>query len=496
MFARSTLFAVGAFCFLTTLALAQTPDANDARVATLVKKLGSGSYQARESARKGLESLGADSLDTLRKARASIDTDVETLRRLDDVIFRFELQLLTKQILTPKEVHLVLKDATPPQAIAELAKVSGYPIQFQGDATKFANKKLTLDIKAPFWRVLDRINQDAGLVERADSLPQDLGDPRFGNVRVMRGGIARVYSPNTLVAPAGPIVVVPRTTEQPRVDFAGAVKTEVRVSRDPKSQDLIVELTAGIEPRLVNGMVAGKPALAKIADGNGRTLEAMPDQAVVDGITTGGLIPGVLPRRNSVQFRFKNPGDALNAIKELVGQWTVTVDLQNEVVAKLPNILNATGKSASGSNGGDLTVVSIKKTPAGDFEVTIAMNGLTPNPFGNNVVINGGGGVIIRGNVVINGAIVIGPNGVQMGGSGNRKDLPDLVDATGQKFQILAVTADNTSISNTGVSRAATIVYRPSPGQGEPRDLILFGTRNHAIAVPFRFENVAIPSKN
>ena len=296
------------------------------------------------------------------------------------------------------------------------------------------------------------------------------------------------------------MIVVPRTTEKPVMHFGGAVKTEARVSRDPKTMDIVIDLTAGIEPRLLNGIVSGKPAITRIADADGKTIDAAnetiaPPANSADEAQIMFDTAQIAPRRNSSRLRFKDPGDAAKAIKELAGQWTVTVDLQNEIVAKISDVLTATGKSAPGSNGGDMSVISIKKTSAGDFEARIAMNGLTPSPFGNNVVINGGA-VIIRGNVQINGGIVIGPNGVQMGGAGNRKDLPDLLDTTGQKFQILAVTADSTSINNTGVSRTTTIVYRPNPGQAEPRDLILFGTRNHAVAVPFRFENLELPGKS
>ena len=123
MLARSLPVALVALFLVNALSLAQPSDTIESRVTTLVKKLGSSSYMTRESARKELESLGAVSLDALRKARN--DADAETLRRLDDIIRRFEDQLLTKQILTPKEIHLVIKDATAQQAIAELAKISG-----------------------------------------------------------------------------------------------------------------------------------------------------------------------------------------------------------------------------------------------------------------------------------------------------------------------------------------------------------------------------------
>ncbi len=132
-----------AWVLAASTALGQTRGTDDARIDALVRKLGSSAYVQREKARQELEAIGTPALGSLR--RASKETDVETARRIADLIRNFEEHLLTKQVLAPKAVQLQLKGVTVQQAIDELAKVSGYPVQFLGDATKCADKKITLE---------------------------------------------------------------------------------------------------------------------------------------------------------------------------------------------------------------------------------------------------------------------------------------------------------------------------------------------------------------
>src|SRR2546425_6777614 len=90
--------------------LAQTPSADADRIDALVRKLGSSSYVQREQAKKELEAIGTPALEALRKAAKNANLD--TARRIADLIRNFEEQLVTRQILAPKEVQLKLKDAT------------------------------------------------------------------------------------------------------------------------------------------------------------------------------------------------------------------------------------------------------------------------------------------------------------------------------------------------------------------------------------------------
>jgi hypothetical protein len=497
MFTRKWTFAAAA-CLVLTAVVSGQPATPDARIDALIRKLGSSSFAQREQARKDLEAIGTPALDKLRAVKT---TDAETGRRVAELIRLFEGQLLTRQILAPKEVSFKTKDSAVQPAIAELARESGYPIQFLGDATKFADKKVTLEGKLPFWEALDRLCDQAGLMERVDLVPQG-AFPGAGD-HILTRTAAPAASP-------GPIVLINRGSEKSLVSYAGAVKTEVRVSRDAGTKDLNLLFIISAEPRLLNHALVGRPMLQKALDDQGRELQPSLDApkesktskeqglrelerlAAMGAYDYAGLQN---PTRRFVQARVKEEHAAM-ALKELVGTLTLKVDRQDQVLARLDKVMDAAGQSADGVHGGTLKVNSIKKLDSGKVEAQLTLENFGANPFGGNIIINGNGGVIIRGRVQIQGGgIVMGPNGVRINGSGNGglKDLPDLVDAKGQKFKLTGASNESFVMNNGATSRTATLTYQPNPGQAEPRELILFGTRTYTIDVPFRFENVPLP---
>jgi hypothetical protein len=486
----------------------QTPapaNPDNARIEVLVRKLGSSSFVQREQARKELEVIGTPALEPLRRANKT--ADAETNRRIAEMIRLFEEQLLTRQILAPKEVHLKLTGVAVQQAITELANVSGYPIQFQGDATKFADKKITLDSgKLAFWEALDRVCEQAGLMDRIDLAVQVTTDDPIV-LRGKKGGIRRIQQfPLPAPAPPGPIVLVHRGNEKSIVSYAGAVKTELRISRKPGAKEMNLLFVVSAEPRLLNNTLLGQPIIDKAFDDQSRILQTVPDvpkadtnnvdelqQLAAQGLITTDFGMQVSSRR-STQIRVKDGEQTAKQLKELAGKLTLQLDLQNETLARIDKVLEAAGKSAGAANGGTMKVHSVKKLAGGVIEVQVSLENLAANPFGPNIIVNANGGIIIRGNVAINGGIVIGPNGMRInGGNGNRSDLPDLVDSKGKKFELGDVSADSFNFVNGSSSRTATILYVPHAGQTEPRELVLFGTRTHTIAVPFRFENLPLP---
>jgi hypothetical protein len=251
---------------------------------------------------------------------------------------------------------------------------------------------------------------------------------------------------------------------------------------------------------LLNASISSRPALTKITSETGHAVNATTEAVTQPADPYNPYIadnpygtPSPLPSPRSTLVRIKNDGKTPKLIKEMAGNVSVQLDLQNVMLAKVENILKADGKVVDGVNGGALRVQSVKKLPNDAIAVEVVMDNLVPNPFGDNIVFNGRGGIMIRGGLNINGGIVIGPNGVRINGGGNARDLPDLLDDKGQKFKISSVANDGYNFVNGSSTRSATIVFAPNPGQGAPRDLILFGTRTHSIAVPFRFENVSVP---
>ncbi len=149
---------------LTQQSRQTAPDGDALRIGELIKQLGSANFKERSNAQKDLEAIGAPALEQLRKATKL--EDLETSKRATDLVRKIEERVFTAQMLTPKRVHLKVNDMPVLDAVAELAKNSGYVIQVQGDRAKLADKKVTLDTgDVTFWEAFDQLCAKAGLVE-------------------------------------------------------------------------------------------------------------------------------------------------------------------------------------------------------------------------------------------------------------------------------------------------------------------------------------------
>jgi len=334
-----------------------------------LRKLQSSSFVQREMGRKQLEAIGIPALEALRRATKSADTEAK--RRLEELIRNFEEQVLTKRILTPKEVHLKIDGVSVQEGIAELAKISGYPLQFLGDATKLADKKITLDTGATsFWQAFDQLCDRAGLMERIDFQANP------GQINV-----------NGTPAP-GPIVVTPRGNEKSFVSYAGAVKCELRVSRMAGAKEMTLTIIVSAEPRLAKAGLVATPRFEKLIDQLNRSLSAAPELSVAALTNAAALEMGLIdlmgfdsgePLRRHVRVRVKDFDASGKQLKEAAGKLTFQLDLQNEILAKVEKILEAGGKSVDGANGGALRVASVKKQANGEVELQVALENLTPS---------------------------------------------------------------------------------------------------------------------
>jgi len=158
---------ISAFTALIAIGIATaqaTPGANGDRVAGLIQKLGSDNFAERERAKAELEKLGASALEALSKAAES--DDLETSRRASDLVRKIKDKTENESILAPKTIHLKLKDVSVLDAIRELEKQSGYPVQVGGNQPALKDRKITLDTGATtFWQAFDQLCRTAGLVE-------------------------------------------------------------------------------------------------------------------------------------------------------------------------------------------------------------------------------------------------------------------------------------------------------------------------------------------
>jgi hypothetical protein len=173
-------------CLLLALALGLTLSSNaqnkndkaesakltDTRIAELIKQLASESFAERKRAGDELETAGMAALPALRNAVQKTG-DLETKRRCEELVRKLEQKAANAAMLTPKIVRLKFKDVPVLEAVAELARQSGYNVSVIGDRTGLADRKVTLDTGATtFWEAFDQLCAKAGLVESVAAAPQ------------------------------------------------------------------------------------------------------------------------------------------------------------------------------------------------------------------------------------------------------------------------------------------------------------------------------------
>src|SRR5262245_20089639 len=138
--------------------------ADTKKIDELIKQLGSDTFDEREKAHKALDEIGEPALKALNAARDS--KDLETKKRATMLAEPIEARLNSARILKAKEVQLVFKDKPIADAVAEIAKKTGYTIKLHDPENKLKDKKVTLDTgKTTFWNALAQFCEKAGLTD-------------------------------------------------------------------------------------------------------------------------------------------------------------------------------------------------------------------------------------------------------------------------------------------------------------------------------------------
>jgi hypothetical protein len=539
---RDRFLVVGlgvALMMALSLVRAEEPRAGEttdtARIGKLIDQLGSDSFADREQARRDLEAIGVPALQGLR--RAETKGDLETSRRVAELIRTIEETKLTAELLSPKKVHLKLKDVPVLQAVEMLAKLSGYAMRVDGDRTLLTGKTVTLDTGlVTFWEAVDRLGEKAGLTEKSTiaSIP---GDPnqdgivmdRSYSVPVREAGPAAGRRPGKRLPPPPPplrltplpaqltdkesaekqasekqkeaeapppmvlpgvVILAPATAAKQHINYAGATRMVLKQARPSAAKpqamkhcDLVLETIA--EPRLLVFATIGVPTIARAIDEHGQALSFVIDPpsdkptVAPDPINIGGigewsdLMPSNRPVPRGVTIRL-NPGTkAAKRLKELTGSVTGQVLMPNTTLATLD--LKSAGKYADIKGGGRLQVVKFEKIGAPGPEMCTLVYSLDGLPGGGNPNM-----MFFRGNrqIVVNGMPVA-----------------ELLDAKGKRLAVASGPSLNQEQGPDGqvVKTTVTMVFRRDPGQGEPGRLVLTGMHTATIVVPFRFEDVLLP---
>jgi hypothetical protein len=477
---------------------AAKPDS--AAVKRLITQLGSDRFEERQAASAALDALGPAALDALREAR--IRGDLETRTRAADLVERIEKRLESAELIRPKTVRLLYANTPLTQAVDDMARKTGFPIQFQGDKNKLAKRRITLDTgDVPFWQAVDQFCQKAGLVERGSVAVADDAGPQAGGMPDGFGGlIISDWVGYSYARPEMPLVLVEGKPQAAPTCHAGAVRIRVLPRSTSKNAgpqsgapvnkpDGETLLTVEISPEPKLGMQRVLSVqVDKVLDDKGNELPLpMPYIGnLVDSNAMLGMGAGMVrnidwgnPDQNlskRVPIRFHAP-KGVSKLKELRGRVSMEVLTPFQPVVTVEDVLNAAGKTVNGKDGEAVMVSEIDRSKEG--EITIRLKLPTP-------VLDEGPNMAARLIFAKTGDVISENAPTDPAAIGK---IFSLVDESGKAFKIGAT--QQKVLDSMEVEYALT--FLPPTAGAKPAKLIYFAQRPTIIDVPFTLKDVPFP---
>ncbi|MBP3959062.1 hypothetical protein J8F10_27780 [Gemmata sp. G18] len=126
----------------------------DTAVEQLIKDLGAEDWRTRELAGRELTTKGEKALPYMRRALLATENP-EVQRRLSVLVKKVDFD----RLVAPKRVTLSAKDLSAKDIMADIAKQTGYKIEFNEQA----NTKHSFEFNdTPFWQVIDTVANACG----------------------------------------------------------------------------------------------------------------------------------------------------------------------------------------------------------------------------------------------------------------------------------------------------------------------------------------------
>ena len=480
--------------------------ADAAVVAKLLAQLGSERYQDREEAFKELDALGPTALEALRTAVTS--RDEETRRRAVELVLLIEKRRECAQLTQPKMVHLAFTDTPVTQAVQDLARKTGFQIQIEGDQTKLANRKITLDTgEVPFWQAVDEFCQKAGLVERGSGAVVGNADVEMNGRRMGRFGKRVIYDgmyggpqpemglvfldgkPSAMPTYYGGALrvrLLPRAApaaNAPQNDTEAGTLLTIEVSPEPKMglQSILSVRIDSVVDEKGNELKTPLPYI-NASQGGG-------DFDVMMGGMGGAMAwntayPDGMGQNNglSKQAPIRLRCEGVKKLKEIHGHIAAEILTPMQPLMTMEDILNASNKTVAGKDGGSLKVSQVEREEKGNKgQVTLQVVVERPplpqaEARAARMRMMWGGPMPVQDQ--LNDVNTVG------------RTL-SLVDEKGQAFKLVAV--ETKALDNEpGGTVEYRLTFQPPAAAARPAKLVYLGQREATIDVPFVLKDVPI----
>lgn len=474
------------------------------RLAGWIERLASRKFNEREQAMKELEVLGPGVLPSLRKALKSA-TETETQRRLQLLISRLAEKELSARLLTASRVRLDLQDVRLDEAVAELAKQCGGPID-DGEWFDGRARFVTLSTgDTDFWDAFQRLCEKAGFVENEALMGPfrlERGLPEISQRLAIMAAAPGIHlkpgKPNTLPTCVAGSVRIRWLGAAPTRD--GAVDLRLEVSGEPRLQglacgeglDIITALDSQGQKRQVtlappNSEKHSDLISAKLLGHRGGGWIVMFQNGTIIKGNCFGTAPEVPAGPFIVTLRMGAADKTARRLRELTAKLTLATTVHAATPLVVDKLFSAAGQSVQAVDGTTIKVERVEQASAqGDIQVDVAWSRpYGPGPFGTRSGI--GGHMEWKNGIIKMGGVDRDKSPAPLEGA------PRLLDANGKAIVLAAWNSPGWTVTRAEMTQRVTLVYRRSPGQGNPAQLVFPGQRTVLFEVPLIFKDVAVP---
>jgi hypothetical protein len=173
-------------------------------------------------------------------------------------------------------------------------------------------------------------------------------------------------------------------------------------------------------------------------------------------------------RARVVPIRLKKGAKAAKSLQEITGSVTAQVLGQSRPLVTVANVLESSGKTVKGAEGGSIRLLDVTKERDGRFNLRLEVDLPDGKPMGG---ANG------------RDRVVLGDGGM----NSSRHELT-LEDKDGH-----LLTPFGMRVQGGAKGVEFTLTYLPQKGQGEPAKLVLTESKSVAVEVPFTLKDVPLP---
>ncbi|HEX4612717.1 MAG TPA: hypothetical protein VH092_31265 [Urbifossiella sp.] len=328
----------------------------DPAVAALIRNLGADDYRVREKAGRDLEVVGDKALTHLRKALAETDSP-EVARRLSVLVRKVEYD----RLVNPRRVTMPTKNRTAKEAFDEIARQTGYRIEYQGNGPAGDAKYPVGFDNTPFWQAMDTLADLVGGNVTNNGFEDDtLAVHAFGQ-----------SARTPFVAYAGPFKVVATNVQLSRsLQLTGTDPRGVAFLRPSESVHVMFNLFS--EPKNPLLGMSGQPVVVTAEDDLGQSM-APPQNQPFGGRTAyygGGAYRSFNLSGNLFLTRGGREARALRTLKAkvevnllsgVVPEVTVRDPLKAKNLKQTGRTLEVEVESATGQNGSYTVSLTVRK---------------------------------------------------------------------------------------------------------------------------------------